>query len=335
MDNFIYDIPTKVYFGKDKDPSYNIKIGNMLDIRKEPKHNNVIYTCITGSYDTPMPLSYKNTNFNYICYTDNPTIKSDFWEMKPLPEKLKNLDDVRKNRYVKLHPHEFFPDYNLSIYIDGNVDIRGDVDEFLNKYCKNTDSVFFAGQHPQRNCTYKEAKAIIDCKKDIPSNINPQISAYENEGFPKNFGLTQNCILVRYHNDKNCINLMNAWWEEVKNRSYRDQMSLMYCMWKTNFKQYKILDKTLFNSGYFKWGKCHRKFVQPAAIAAAPKKNVSKTASAPQKEKINEKKSRESLIDEMTRLGTPMVPKKTYRHVVKTNTKVKRTNDIRLFLGID
>ena len=36
---------------------------------------------------------------------------------------------------------------------------------------------------------------------------------------------------------------MDLWWYELSNNScIRDQCSLMYCFWKKNFKNYKLLN---------------------------------------------------------------------------------------------
>ena len=235
------------------------EVGDMLDlgIPKRIK-KGVIYTCITGNYEAIQPLSVKSKDFDYVCYTDQ-KVTSDFWEIRPIPEKVKKYDDKRINRYIKLHPHEFFSEYPLSIYIDGNVDIRGDVSAYINKYCSEKNISIFAGQHPERTCIYKEAERVIKAKKDEGKNVWPQMARYEKEKFPKNYGLTQNCIMIRRHNDEKCIKTMNVWWEEVLHNSYRDQLSLFYAIWKTGNKSYKILPKDIFKGPYFVWEMHHKK----------------------------------------------------------------------------
>ena len=58
---------------------------------------------------------------------------------------------------------------------------------------------------------------------------------YVKEGFPRFFGLTENGILVREHNNEDCIRIMDTWWDEVLNYSRRDQLSFMYAIWKNGF----------------------------------------------------------------------------------------------------
>ena len=50
-----------------------------------------------------------------------------------IPDQVKNLNisTVKKQRFLKLHPHLFFKNYDLSIYIDGTFIIKGDLNDFL------------------------------------------------------------------------------------------------------------------------------------------------------------------------------------------------------------
>ena len=263
---------------KYKDNKYNKIVGSYLHLPIKEKNRCVIYTCVTGNYESIPKLSKTSSNFDYVCYTDQ-NVADAVWDIRPIPEKLSKLSNSLKNRYIKLHPQEFFKEYELSIYIDGNVDIVGDVNEYIKKECTE-GYVLFAGKHPARNCTYEEAKAVVKLKKDTADHVTPQINAYEKEGFPKNFGLTQNCILIRYHNDPACIRTMDTWWKEVSERSYRDQLSLFYSIWKNPDLKYKVLDKAIFNNKYFHWGKAHKK-ITTSSVSAAAKKNNEVRYSAP------------------------------------------------------
>lgn len=84
-----------------------------------------------------------------------------------------------------------------------------------------------------------------------------QVIAYHKEGMPLHYGLTQNCIILRYHNNENCKRLMELWWNEVKEKSHRDQLSLYYCLWKDrqngNDTNITVLDKSIFYGDTFRW----------------------------------------------------------------------------------
>ena len=246
----IWDNTTYEY-NKDLDQ----KVNTIIPIQQ--KNNKVVFTCISGNVDKKKfkdPL-FISPGFDYICYVDDPKkwthIKK--WQIRQIPEELKNLDATKQNRAIKLNPHKYFKEYDLSVYVDGNVELKGDLNKLLLNILDNTS--IYIPKHPQRNCIYKEADV---CKgwKDTAENINPQINKFKAEGFPENYGLTQNNIIIRKHNDPNCIKLMEYWWNIVLNGSKRDQLSLFYAKWKTNVN-IKILDTKLNNSEYFKWQGTH------------------------------------------------------------------------------
>lgn len=222
------------------------------------KKKKVVYTCITGDYDNLSKLTKFEHDFDYICFTDSQNITNNFWKIRPIPEELLSYSKVKQQRCIKINPHKYLPEYDLSVWVDAVVDIRGDLNEFISNKCADDASIFIP-THPQRKCIYKEAEACVKLKKDTPDNINPQIKRYEKEGFPKDFGLVQSNIIIRKHNDPDCIKLMECWWNELKNGSHRDQLSFNYAMWKNPDVKVCYLDKSTCNSSYFLWGKSHAK----------------------------------------------------------------------------
>ena len=221
------------------------------------RNKKVIYTCVTGNYeplDDPFAIS---DGYDYVCFT-NSNIKSDVWEIRPIPEELRVFTEVKKQRCIKINPHKYLPEYELSIWVDGSIKLLKDVNSFVEKKCSGDSSIFIP-RHPQRNCIYDEMTACIKQKKDTEENIAPQRKRYKEEKFPENYGLVQSNIIVRKHNDAGCIKLMDCWWNELKNGSHRDQLSFNYAMWKNSDVPVTYLDKTTCNSEYFRWDSSHGK----------------------------------------------------------------------------
>lgn len=219
-------------------------------------NKKVIYTVITGGYDT-LKNQPKQDGFDFICFTDNKDLKSDCWEIRQIPEELNNLSNVKKQRCLKILAHKYLPEYDFSVYIDGNVNILGNISDFIKNNCKEEDGYFFIGKHPERDCVYDEVNACIKYRKDKPETMKEQVEGYRQEGFPKHYGLAQSCIMFRYHNNPECIKLMEYWWNELKIKSHRDQLSLFYSKWKTNTK-INLIDKSIFSGKYFRWNISHR-----------------------------------------------------------------------------
>jgi hypothetical protein len=215
-------------------------------------NKRVIYTCITGNYEALVPLTNHQSDFDYICFTDNPNLTSDFWKFRPIPQELKTLSSVKQQRLIKICPHKYLSEYEESIWIDGNINVIGDINEFIKTQCNDIDKTIFIPKHPSRNCVDEEIKACLYFKKDTLENMAPQINKYKSENYPINNGMVQTGIMIRKHNEQCCIEVMELWKDELVKHSHRDQLSFNYALWKTNNnKTLKYLDKSLFNSKYF------------------------------------------------------------------------------------
>lgn len=195
----------------------------------------VVYSCIVGNYDSINEPIYFNDNVEYILFSDK-DIKSNFWKVRKIPTKIlqyKNKTII--NRYIKLHPLDFFKDYDYSIYIDGNVKTLTDISGFVNCINKKTGIAMF--RHHSRKCIYIEEKACLLQNKGNKDKIIKQIEKYKSEKFPTNYGLLEGTIIVSDLKNIKAKNLLEKWWEEFYNsESLRDQLSLPYVLWKNNYK---------------------------------------------------------------------------------------------------
>ena len=216
-----------------KDLNYNKKIKNIINLKK------LVYTIILGNYDKPNPF-IKQEGYDYYLITDDNSIekyKKTNWTVMKIPDQVKNLNisTVKKQRFLKLHPHLFFKNYDLSIYIDGTFIIKGDLNDFLLRIL-NPKIYFYTFEHPDRNKIFQEIKAVIKLKKEKKKLGKLIYKRYKEERFPDNNGLIESCLLIRKHNDKQCINIMTKWYNEIKKNSHRDQLFFNYLYWKKNIK---------------------------------------------------------------------------------------------------
>ena len=217
----------------------------------------VVYTCITGGYDS-LSAPKKTPGVDYICFTDNENMVANGWELRPMPDDVKDLSPIKQQRMVKVLAHKYLPDYDISIWVDGSVDVKDDVKEFLNGMIYTGYSIFIP-THPSRDCIYKECVAVKAIKKDTSDLPDKQMKKYKAEGYPEKNGLVQSNIMVRWHNNEDCIEVMEAWAKEIREFSHRDQLSFNYALWKTKATCFKAIDKRTCNSKYFFWNATHRK----------------------------------------------------------------------------
>ena len=204
------------------------------------KKKRIVYTAIFGGKDKLLRPKYIPHNFDFLCYTDG-DLKSTIW--KVVRDKPTDKDPVRAAKIYKILSQKYLNNYDYSVWGDGNLIVVGDLNKLVDEYLK--DCSFAAFDHMQsydkRNCIYEEAKTLIELaeigkKKEDPEMVLRQINAYKKEGYPKDNGLITAMILVREHNDKDVVRLMEDWWSEICKYSRRDQLSFNYVAWKNNFK---------------------------------------------------------------------------------------------------
>ena len=215
----------------------------------------VVYTCVTGGYDN-LIKPFKVDCVDYVCFTDNMGVDPKGWELRPIPEELKDLSKVKQQRMIKVLPHKYLPEYDISIWVDGSVEVKADVKEFIKPFIYDGHCIFIP-EHPVRNCIYKERDAVKALKKDTTDLPDRQMKKYKEEGYPERNGLVQSNIMVRWHNDEDCVKVMEIWAKEIRELSHRDQLSFNYALWKAGLPCFKALDKKTCNSNYFKWNVKH------------------------------------------------------------------------------
>ena len=192
-----------------------------------------VYTCITGAYDSIKEPLVIEKNTDYIMFTDkNTNVSNNNWNYKKIDSVLENKYPNFANRYYKMNPFKLFKNYEYAIYVDGNVEIIGNIRNICS-IASNCESGIAMHLHPSRNCIYNEAKACEKLKKGNSLNINEQIAQYKREGFPCQFGMREATIIVVDLNNKKAKEIFEMWWDEFcRSQSHRDQISFPYIIWK-------------------------------------------------------------------------------------------------------
>lgn len=188
----------------------------------------VIYTAICGGKDDLQEPEHVIHGVKYVCFTDDPNLRSETWEIRQL--EWRHADPTRTARRPKLLPHRHLKGFEWSFWIDGNISITGDLEEFLSRHLAL--SPFMAFRQFQRTCAYQVVDACIRLNKDDPAVLLAQAARYRKLCMPEGLPVVGSCIMLRRHNEPDVMNLMELWWREVKRHSRRDQMSLPYVLWR-------------------------------------------------------------------------------------------------------
>jgi len=179
----------------------------------------IIYTAIIGNYDNLIEMPKQNS-WRYLCFTDQ-NLTSDTWEIIKVSGKDKLC------RQIKLLPHIFLPPHEISVWIDGNIEVDCNLDSLIHAdYCLM--------KRPRETNIYEEAQILIDAHKEQKEIIDKQINQYNCE-FTNIPGLMATGVLIRRNTiQNNSIN--EKWCSEVERHSKRDQLSFPYIAHKYRLK---------------------------------------------------------------------------------------------------
>jgi hypothetical protein len=200
----------------------------------------VIYTILVGKYDDLLQPLAVDESFDYICFSNDFSEKTiGIWNIRKIP--FSDADNTRVSRYAKLLPHKVLQEYEYSLYIDANIQITGS--EFYRFVNQRILEDVLVAQVPNifRDCIYKDIEIAYRRRKVNLRGAMRQYRHLKQEGFPEHFGLFENNVLLRKHNDQRVVELSEAWWKEYCDYTHRDQFSLMYVYWKKNYKPGNLL----------------------------------------------------------------------------------------------
>ena len=255
-------------------------------------NKKVIYTSVFGKTEENNYHLHKPDvvldGYDFVCFTDDETFKSDFWQVKlvkPLYD-----DGARNAKRYKLKPHIYLSEYEISVWVDIEVKITKDIDYLVESSLKDSNLAILnhelcgrtvSGDLNVRKCVYEEAKFIQwlgdnSPKKQYKDNmdiIHAQVDRYRKDGYPENNGLARTTVVFRRHNESDVIKNSDAWWGEMKYGSRRDQISFNYVSWKHNLK-FNYIQEDIDDNPYFlymkKWRQIKRKEKRNSYIEHQP-----------------------------------------------------------------
>jgi len=200
----------------------------------------IVYTSVYGNYDNLK--SQPDIGADYICFTDNPNLKSETWDIRYEPI-YEHLHPRLRAKFHKL----ICPFDTLSLYIDGSIEIvNPNIIDELSNFLHNGWATYI---HPSgRDCIKSELAESLPMEKYQDQPIKEQVDYYFSQGFPEHYGLWACGVMLR---DGKFDDFGSKWMLENLAWTYQDQISLPYLLWKENFKMDSIiLDQyACFNGG--------------------------------------------------------------------------------------
>lgn len=220
-------------------PAYKKQIANYQKSKSKPK-KAVIYTAVSKGYDSLKLPEIIDPNFDYICYTDDPSIDGfGVFDIRPFP--VIEKDPARTIRYPKTHAHVLFKDYPLAVWIDTSLMISGDIKPLLNKFDKS-GLPLGSTPHPYRQSIDEEYWACVNLLKDDPDVMKHQIDSYKKESVHIT-SFAENGLLLFKPSAPKLEDVMETWWQQVLKFSKRDQLSFGYSVAKAGVDWFHISEK--------------------------------------------------------------------------------------------
>ena len=181
----------------------------------------VIYSAILGGYDS-QKNHYQIDGADYVMFSDQ-HFSHPTWKVRTVPTL--SIGPQRTNRFYKLHPHQFFPEYEYSLYIDGNWQMTGDLFKVMLEHIGKEVICNPCHSNTSKMDSYDEGEHCIKLGKAPAVEIQAQLDLYRRAGLPEAFGLWGCQFMLRRHIAVECIQLMTLWWNEIKASTVRDQIS--------------------------------------------------------------------------------------------------------------
>lgn len=208
--------------------------------RSQPTHRQsgnrkAAYTFIFGAYDDLKAPSIVTPGWDYICFTDDSTLRSDVWDVRL--SRRRGFDrKLDQKKFAMKHMilfHRLLNGYDLSLSVGAQVELNCNLDDLMEEQFRSSDDMMIC-VHPERDCIYDEARACRNFLLDDPKRIDAHMKRYRRAGYPENNGLFATGIIARRHNRPNVRSMCEFWWKEYRTGSRRDQLSLNYAIWRSH-----------------------------------------------------------------------------------------------------
>ncbi|MBQ7443594.1 MAG: hypothetical protein IJS59_06975 [Bacteroidaceae bacterium] len=203
----------------------------------------VVYTVLTGGYDSLAQPRVTDARYDYVCFTDVVSeAAAGVWQLRPIPPV--STDMLCLSRYPKMHPHELLAEYEWSIYVDANVVIltHGFYDAV--ERCIR-EGVALAGlKHPFMDCAYEECLHVLLAGKE--RDVRAACREHEflrHAAMPRHWGMYEANVILRHHADKRVRAQGEEWWHLFMGFAHRDQLAYSYTLYHAQLPFAYILPK--------------------------------------------------------------------------------------------
>jgi hypothetical protein len=202
-----------------------------------------VYTALIGNYDQLSPITFRSS-IRFVVFTDNSDLSARGWEKRDIADLSgmpRDMPSWMVNRYLKMHPHVFLPEFEETLYVDSNIRLLRDPAPLFDINLSN--GVIAIPYHMERNDIRDELNACLRTGKvgnDDYKSMLLRLRFYEAQSMPRR-PMTENNVIFR--RDSPAVrSAMNVWWDEIRQGITRDQIALPYALHKTELDVVPVRD---------------------------------------------------------------------------------------------
>jgi len=218
---------------------HEYKSARVANKSRKPQTTIALYTAIASNYDPPRAPQFLDPRYDYFIFSDRPVPDFGVYRIKPIT--YISDDPTRTARFVKTHPHHLLPVYDVAIWIDANITIRGDIYPLIKAFLASKKPVA-AIPHPYRRTVYEELEACIRLNKDRKEVMQEQISHLKETGFTHDDLVETGFMMFDLRHE--CVGrFLDLWWALIDRYSRRDQLSVNYAMRQAGIAWHSITER--------------------------------------------------------------------------------------------
>ena len=226
----------------------------------------VVYTAIVGGYEDLLeqPVA-RGSSVDFVCLTDDPSLRSDDWEVRLIDPALP-ADGIRSSRAVKIIGHPSLAAYAETLWIDNRVRLHVDPDELLGAWLDGHDLAL--PRHSFRADVVSEFQAVLDQGLDDSSRLYEQLTHYS----ALNPALLRDPVpwtgMLARRRSPEVDAAMAHWLQHVLRYSRRDQLSFVQAMHEAGVT-WSSVDVSNVDSALHEWRPAAGRSTRPMAFQVA------------------------------------------------------------------
>lgn len=190
-----------------------------------------IYTCILNEYDELHQPKFIAPNIDYYVISDKRMDDLGVYQWIDINTIVTDEQEnyFLLNRFCKTHGSEIFSQYDYSAYVDGALQIVGNVFPYFEEMGKTGIGMYL---NETDDCIYSMGLLMTLQKRCDFELTREQFMHYAEAGMPLHYGYLCGGFIFRDHNNQLGNVLMKRWYEEYQRWPTRDQFALSYIMWE-------------------------------------------------------------------------------------------------------